>query len=75
MVAVADPGFPRGGDAHPKGGVQAYYLANFSQKLHENEEFLGQIPLRFATGLSTQLVPLTTSEKIQRVGVRWNRTL
>ena len=40
--AVADPGFPRGGSANPKGGAPTYYLANFSQKLHENEEILGR---------------------------------
>ena len=40
--AVADPGFPRGWGANPKGGAPTYYLANFSQKLHENEEILGQ---------------------------------
>ena len=40
--AVADPGFPRGGGANPKVGVPTYYLANFSRKLHENEEILGQ---------------------------------
>ena len=28
--AVADPGFPRGGGANPKGGAPTYYLANFS---------------------------------------------
>ena len=28
--------------ANPKGGAPTYYLANFSQKLHENEEILGQ---------------------------------
>ena len=39
--AVADPGFPRGGGANPKGEVPAYYLANFSRKLHENEEIWG----------------------------------
>ena len=39
---VADPGFPRGGGANPKGGAPTYYLANFSRKLHENEEILGQ---------------------------------
>ena len=39
---MADPGFPRGGGANPKGGVPTYYLANFSRKLHENEEILGQ---------------------------------
>ena len=33
---MADPGFPRGGGANPKG-------ANFSQKLHENEEISGQM--------------------------------
>ena len=42
MKSVADPGFPRGGGANPKGGVPTYYLANFSRKLHENEEILGQ---------------------------------
>ena len=39
--AVADPGFPKGGDVKP-GGAPTYYLANFSRKLHENEEILGQ---------------------------------
>ena len=28
--------------ANPKGGAPTYYLANFSWKLHENEEILGQ---------------------------------
>ena len=55
---MADPGFPRGGGTNPKGGVPTYYLANFCQKLHENEENLGQTggghaslvpPLRSAT--------------------------
>ena len=41
-LSVADPGFPRGGSANPKGGVPTYYLANFSRKLHENEEILGR---------------------------------
>ena len=42
-IAVADPGFPRGGGANPKGGgAPTYYLANFSQKLHENKEILVQ---------------------------------
>ena len=41
MYPVADPGFPRGGSANPKRGP-TYYLANFPQKLHENEEILGQ---------------------------------
>ena len=55
-TAVADLGFPRGGGANPKGGAPTYYLANFSRKLHENEEILGQrgarvphAPLRSAT--------------------------
>ena len=36
--AVADPGFPRRGGANPREGAPTYYLTNFSQKLHENEE-------------------------------------
>ena len=39
---VGDPGFPRGGGANPKGGAPTYYLANFSRKLHKNEEILGR---------------------------------
>ena len=39
---MADPGFPRGGGANPRGGAPTYYLANFSRKLHENEEILGR---------------------------------
>ena len=35
---VADPRFPRGGGANPLGGAPTYYLANFSQKLHEDKE-------------------------------------
>ena len=53
---MVDPGFPRGGGANPKGGAPTYYLANFSRKLHENEEILGRggarvprAPLRSAT--------------------------
>ena len=42
VSAVVDPGFPRGGGANPKGGAPTYYLVNFSRKLHENEEILGQ---------------------------------
>ena len=43
LKPVADPGFPTGGGANPKGGgAPTYYFANFSQKLHENEEILGQ---------------------------------
>ena len=41
-LSVADPGFPRGGGANPKGEAPTYYLAIFSRKLHENEEILGQ---------------------------------
>ena len=55
-LSVADPGFPRGGGTNPKGGAPTYYLANFSRKLHENEEILGRggraslvPPLRSAT--------------------------
>ena len=54
--SVADPGFPRGGGANPRGGAATYYLVKFSRKLHENEEILGQggarpsrPPLRSAT--------------------------
>ena len=42
LLSVADPGFPRGGGANPKGGAPTYYLANLCQKMHENEEILGQ---------------------------------
>ena len=49
---MADQGFSRGGGANPKGGgVPAYYLVKFFQKLHENEEILGQ------KGGRTSLVP------------------
>ena len=34
--------FPDGGGANPRGGAPTYYLTNFSQKLHENEENLTQ---------------------------------
>ena len=35
--------FPEEGALIPKGGgAPTYYLANFSRKLHENEESLGQ---------------------------------
>ena len=34
--------FPEEGALTPKGGMPTYYLANFSRKLHENEEILGQ---------------------------------
>ena len=32
----------QGRGANPKGGTPTYYLANFSQKMHENEEILGR---------------------------------
>ena len=38
-VAVADPGFPRGGAPTP-GGAPTYDFVNFRRKLHENEEIL-----------------------------------
>ena len=50
--------FPEEGALSPKIGSPTYYLANFSQKLHENEEILGRggarpsRPLRSATDLS-----------------------
>ena len=52
--------FPEEGALTPKEGVPTYYLANFSRKLHENEEILGQRgrraslapPLRSATALA-----------------------
>ena len=34
-------GISQTGCANPKRGASTYYLANFSQKLHENEEILG----------------------------------
>ena len=40
--ALADPGFPRGGGRQLQRGAPTYYLANFSRKLNENEEILGQ---------------------------------
>ena len=53
IQSVADPGFPRGGGANPRGGAPTYYLVNFSRKLHENEEILSRggraPPLRSAT--------------------------
>ena len=47
--------FPEEGALTPKGGAPTYNLANFSRKLHENEEILSQgargtrAPLRSAT--------------------------
>ena len=37
MLAVADPGLPRGGGANSPGGAPTYDFAKFSQKLHEIE--------------------------------------
>ena len=34
--------FPEEGALTPKEGAPTYYLANFSRKLHENEEILGR---------------------------------
>ena len=37
--SMADPGFPRGGGANPRGGgAPTYDFAKFSQKLHELKE-------------------------------------
>ena len=38
---IQDPGFHRGGKP-TREGASTYYLANFSRKLHENEEILGR---------------------------------
>ena len=37
LIAVADPGFPRGGGANSPGGAPTYDFAKISQKLHEIE--------------------------------------
>ena len=38
MIAVADPGFPRGGGANSPGvGAPTYDFVKFSRKLHEIE--------------------------------------
>ena len=41
-IAVADPKFPRGGAPTPGGGDANLLFGQFSPKLHENEEILGQ---------------------------------
>ena len=41
-LAVADPGFPRGGGANPR-GAPTYYLTKFPQKLHENKDILAPL--------------------------------
>ena len=40
---MTDAGFPKG-TRQPRKGAPTYYLANFSQKLQENEEILGLDP-------------------------------
>ena len=42
QCAMVDPGFPTQRDVNPKGreGLQTYYLANFSRKLHGIEQNL-----------------------------------
>ena len=37
VVAVTDPGFPRGGGANSPGEAPTYDFAKFSPKLHEIE--------------------------------------
>ena len=38
LLSVADPGFPLGGDANPRGGgAPTYEFAKFSQKMHAIE--------------------------------------
>ena len=68
---MADPGFPRGGGANPKGGAPTYYLTNISQKLHENEEILGQRggarPLR--PPLDPRLAMITVSNSFEGAAV------
>ena len=58
---MADPGFPRGGGAKPRGGAPSYYLANFPRKLHENEEISG----RGARGTRPPLDPPLTINTVQ----------
>ena len=43
MTAWADPGFPVGGGADPRGGgAPTYNFAKFCKKLHEIEKNLGR---------------------------------
>ena len=42
MTAWADPGFPVGGGADPRGGCQHIIFAKFCKKLHEIEKILGR---------------------------------
>ena len=39
-IAVADPGFPRGGGANSPGGAPTYDFAKSFQKMHEIERIL-----------------------------------
>ena len=42
-IAGADPGFPVGGGANPRGGgAPTYDFAKFCEKLHEIEKILGR---------------------------------
>ena len=41
-MAGADPGFPVGGGADPRGGRQHMIFVKFSEKLHEIENILGR---------------------------------
>ena len=61
---MADPGFPRGGAPTPE-GTPTYYLANFFQKLHENEEISGQ------RGARVPRAPLW----FNHTGLLWDRNL
>ena len=60
-IAVADPGFPRGGGANSPGEAPTYDFANFPQKLHEIERIRApggeRAPLRSATALFS-IVPI-----------------
>ena len=38
----ADPGFPVGGGANPRGGGRQHDFAKFCEKLHEIEKSLGR---------------------------------
>ena len=57
--------FPVEGAVTPKGGVPTYYLANFSRKLHENEEILGQKGSALAPPLDPPL------SRYRRCGCCW----
>ena len=42
QLTGADPGFPVGGGADPRGGAPTYDFVKFSKKLHEIEKNLGR---------------------------------